>query len=213
MMFCGIPQVTLLGTRDDWQSLRTRLDKLLTIGVSADEKDASKHPQLHDWHTLLAPIMDNFLFAFDNPAHPANAEFFAHIATFESYGSGGQRRLNGWLAYFVPFDGSGRWSLAPTKAESCDWQGDSNELSGEEGAPKFPCPFEKMRSHRPVMNLDDIPTGVVSVDVTLTHLDGSETEAGIEAGIVGYRVVGENDTVQPEPGWWMLEKQAKGEKA
>ena len=44
---CGIPQVTLEGTRDDWELLRAKIEKLKTYGVECIA-----------WYHLLAPVLD-----------------------------------------------------------------------------------------------------------------------------------------------------------
>ena len=50
-------------------------------------------------------------------------------------------------------------------------------------------------------------TARVSVPGTLVDDLGAKMEVGIEAGMVGYKVVGEGrDMVKLEQGWWMLMK-------
>lgn len=87
---CGIPEVTLTGTVDDWALLRR---KALTLA----EFD------LEWWTALLAPLLDEFVAA---AAGRPDVEFWRHVFK-DSSGSGGTK-IRGWILLLFPYvtDGS-----------------------------------------------------------------------------------------------------------
>jgi hypothetical protein len=90
-MLCGIPSVTLLREKQDWEKLLKKIDKLLEYG----------HPTTK-WHKLLKPILSRFVAAFDAPDSQANLDFWANIASVEMNGSGaGDGLLSGWITAFL----------------------------------------------------------------------------------------------------------------
>ena len=94
MFCCGIPQVTLLGERSDYVKIKEKINK---IGTISDEL-------LAKWVALLHPIIDQMIFAFDEPEHVSHNNFWNSILTSEPYGSGSRSCITGWLATLVPFE-------------------------------------------------------------------------------------------------------------
>ena len=82
---CGIPTVTLLGTRDDWVQLRSRTKELLGL------------VDMMWWWQVLRPYMDSFVDSFDNVNQTLWKDFFHHNSE-----SGGDSVL-GWVLAFFPF--------------------------------------------------------------------------------------------------------------
>lgn len=94
---CGIPQVKLEGTKADWENLRGRIEKLKTYGVECVA-----------WYHLLAPVLDRFVGAFDDPNGEENINFWQRVAHKQSMGSG-PTRLSGWITAFCVFGSKGKW--------------------------------------------------------------------------------------------------------
>ena len=94
---CGIPQVTLEGAKADWELLRGKIDKLKTYGVECVA-----------WYHLLAPILDRFVRAFDDPNGSDNIEFWQRVAHEHNNGSG-PTFLSGWITAFCVFGKEGKW--------------------------------------------------------------------------------------------------------
>lgn len=88
---CGLPGVTLLGTLEDWKAIRTRADKLLEY--------ATGQPDLARWHTILTPVLDEFVQAYQGQV---DKEFWNAICNHIPGGSG-PSYISGWINAFIPF--------------------------------------------------------------------------------------------------------------
>jgi hypothetical protein len=83
---CGIPQVTLQGTKEDWAKLRDRTDAL------------GKRYELEWWTERLLPTLDMIA---DNAAGADNPELWRNIYKWNSR-SGGDV-ITGWITDFFPY--------------------------------------------------------------------------------------------------------------
>jgi len=90
---CGIPSITLLGQKSDYESLVARLEKLATLGREA-----------HAAARLLRPILTHFVSVFDAP--PA-VDFWSKICHYQA-GSGGEY-VGGWISAFSVWNKRGEW--------------------------------------------------------------------------------------------------------
>jgi hypothetical protein len=82
-MVCGLPSVTLLGTKGDWQKMLSRLERLKTFG---------EEPTL--WYGLLKPAFTKFVETFDDPESVQIKDFWQKIAHY----SGGGMRAPSYLS-------------------------------------------------------------------------------------------------------------------
>jgi hypothetical protein len=96
-MRCGLPQVTLLGTPEDWQQLRERTSRLLEF--DCDQRFMKK------WHQMLDPIMEQFI---KSSQGQPNLKWWNQITNHVSKGSG-VSYYSGWLTVFNVFDEHGSW--------------------------------------------------------------------------------------------------------
>mmetsp|Transcript_62995 Transcript_62995/g.117148 ORF Transcript_62995/g.117148 Transcript_62995/m.117148 type:complete len:395 (-) Transcript_62995:145-1329(-) len=94
---CGIPQVTLLGTVQDWQTLRRKVDKLLDYDLQDERMSA--------WHKLLVPVLDNFV---SSVMGQVDLEFWDVVCSHHGGGSG-PSYLSGWVTVFAAFNKDGKW--------------------------------------------------------------------------------------------------------
>ncbi|KAL1949118.1 hypothetical protein VTO73DRAFT_10924 [Trametes versicolor] len=95
---CGIPTVTLEGTKADWERIVKRLERLYELG---DEPSA--------WAIMLYPILRRFVSAFDgNP----DTEFWKHVV-YRQQEYCGQDDLSGWLTAFCMWTCEGKWKAGP----------------------------------------------------------------------------------------------------
>ena len=96
---CGIPHVTLLGKKDDWEQIVRRIEKLKEYG-----------PETTAWYHLLKPVVSRFARAFDNDVADSadNREFWNGVVHWRPGGSG-PTYLSGWLTAFCAFSHKGKW--------------------------------------------------------------------------------------------------------
>lgn len=95
---CGIPNVTLLGTPDDWVCLRAKLDRLLEFDIPGEGL-------MEKWHGWLAYICDNLVVS----ANGGDClEFWDKVAC-NCGGGSGPSFISGWLSTFAVFSAKGDW--------------------------------------------------------------------------------------------------------
>jgi Domain of unknown function (DUF4419) len=94
VMLCGIPNVSLDGTKQDWLEIESRLAKL----DSWDDKTRA-------WRRMLAPVISKFVRAFDGEV---DSKFWSHIVHHRSFGSGSSI-ISGWITAFSVFAENGKW--------------------------------------------------------------------------------------------------------
>ena len=97
---CGIPSVTLLGVKEDWQTLLERLEKLRILGNEPTQ-----------FYALLKPVLTRFVRMFNDPESDDIKDFWSRIA-HESRGSG-SHRISGWITAFSFWDQDGKSLYAP----------------------------------------------------------------------------------------------------
>ncbi|KAL4879906.1 hypothetical protein BJY04DRAFT_192647 [Aspergillus karnatakaensis] len=205
VLTCGIPSVTLLGQKEDWEKLVKRLDKLSTLG-----DEPARFAQ------LLRPILNYFVASFANPQPPEVLDFWAKCAHEKSMGSGPDY-LSGWVSVFCFWDADGKLlshetiypaSSAEFKARDTEW-----DLSGA-------------LSRR--VDTEDVPTGVASVPLSVDD-NGTSYDTTMVAGLAGIRAVSTGailekpwsrngsvsdtqetglDAIQPVSGWVMYGKKS-----
>ena len=94
---CGIPDITLLGTPDDWKEIRSRIKRL-------DDLD------LGWWREMLEPVLDEFVNASEGRV---NRDFWLDMVNKYAEAGPGVRgcgavvelpaQYNGWFTVFFPF--------------------------------------------------------------------------------------------------------------
>ncbi|KAG0338179.1 hypothetical protein BG000_004414 [Podila horticola] len=165
---CGLPAVTLLGEKGDWEKLLIRIEKLAEYGEETTQ-----------WRNLLKAVLTGFVKTFNNPDSEETKDFWMRISQRE-FGGSGPSYISGWITAFCFFSSEGV-SLY------------KNNYGVKLGDTAF---------HH--VQTDDIPMGYADVPVLLDE-NGRETKAVMVAGLVGIRVTGNHDTVQPQPAWWISE--------
>ena len=86
MTCCGIPSITLQGTKEDWISIKSRATAALS------------HFELDWWLPELLPVLDHFIGTFDGMI---DTKFWESIYKFENE-SGGPY-TSGWINVFFPY--------------------------------------------------------------------------------------------------------------
>lgn len=93
---CGIPNVTLLGTVEDYLKLRAQIDNLLQYDLNGNIKI---------WHGYLTSVCDQLIETRKGNIDP---NFWNTICSHLGGGSG-PRYISGWIASFAAFDVDGKW--------------------------------------------------------------------------------------------------------
>ncbi|GJJ78993.1 hypothetical protein EMPS_11352 [Entomortierella parvispora] len=101
---CGLPSVTLLGEREDWEKMLERIEKLKEYGEETTL-----------WYSLLKPVLTGFVNTFNHPEAKATKDFWQKIAHHKSGGSG-PSYLSGWITAFCFFDNDGVSLYRPPSA-------------------------------------------------------------------------------------------------
>ncbi|KAF7291754.1 CBM1 domain-containing protein [Mycena chlorophos] len=225
---CGIPRVTLLGEKEDWEDLLTRIEKLKEYGIETIA-----------WYHLLRPVLARFVQAFDNPGSKANVDFWERVV--HHHKSSGVSFYSGWINAFCVFDAQGRWIGHPLRTDFTARKSPESLSASDfwriytKAKGHFPSPNSKHNSPDPALFLDgtqyhilhshQVPCGHADVDVVLFGSAGP-TGAGegrrvtILAGILAMRVgdmceyeewnaggrglkagEGEGDLLEPVPAW------------
>jgi hypothetical protein len=213
---CGLPSVTLLGEKRDWEAILTKLERIPTFG---------KQPT--QWYQLLKPVIARFVGTFDAPESEQTKDFWQKIAHYSGGGSG-PTYLSGWITAFCFWSEKGTLlfpaeGIAPEDTVMKTYFGDKTPRLALDG----------VLYHR--IDSSDVPPGYVSVPVKVDD-NGNEYNTFMVAGSVGMRVwssgdmlvprptyVWQNgrseeqkkeemedpglDTVQPESGWWIFKMQ------
>ncbi|OQR89033.1 hypothetical protein THRCLA_09955 [Thraustotheca clavata] len=91
---CGIPYVNLLGTVEDWENIRTRIEKLKDFGDCMSE-----------WVTMLGRVLDQFVLAAKGQAYVAFWQRICHNIE----GHSGPSYICGWISVFCVFNEEGNW--------------------------------------------------------------------------------------------------------
>ncbi|KAE9400004.1 hypothetical protein BT96DRAFT_993460 [Gymnopus androsaceus JB14] len=187
---CGIPQVTLEGTTEDWKLILARIEELKGYGKYTTA-----------WYNLLKPVISRLISAFEAPDHPDNLKFWGNVASEDHEGSGSPT-LKGWANAFCVFGEKGNW-LGREPGE---------ELRETYSDLKPRLVLDSVSYHS--VALCDIPASIISVDVKLDD-NGELFDTTMVAGLVGYQVTDTEEVktalLKPFSGWWMFIKRSQEE--
>ncbi|KAG1754475.1 hypothetical protein EDB19DRAFT_1925451 [Suillus lakei] len=210
---CGIPLVTLLGERHDWEVILERLERLKLYSIETIA-----------WYHLLHPIISRFVAAFDAPSSPQNLDFWSKVAHYEGGGTG-PTYLSGWITAFCVFNEQGVWQGPPLNAERTREDAPKKLLRPADpralSAAQFAAMYTIRGAWRPFLVLDGMPYPMIDdecVPCGYAHLDvklddnGKLFDTVIVAGAVGAQICsndkselfrnGMRDSVRPVVGYW-----------
>ena len=180
MLICGIPSVTLLGERADWEDILKRLDKLPELG---DEPAT--------FATLLRPVLRHFVASFDPEPSPAVKDFWSKIA--HKTGGSGPYFLSGWITAFCFWNEDGK-----SLYHRHDTNGPQRPVSLQvfEGR-QAGCELDNVLYHR--VDTDHIPSGFASVPVVVDD-NGALYDTKMVAGSFGIQVTSSGNMLDDDYG-------------
>jgi hypothetical protein len=174
---CGIPEITLLGTADDWASMIPRVRQYAEYG-------------LETWSAALVPVLEQIA---ASAAGDANVDFWRSFFRYES--GSGPAELTGWIVTLFPYlvaeaetktlrpnEYLGTWQERFRTAESRKGRMDWNDLQGPA--------------------IERIPEGLVSAPVRCEDLITGEThDLRFIAGMFGVDQDPETRALTTAFGW------------
>lgn len=193
-IICGLPSVTLLGTKDDWQALHDKLERLAEFG---DEPAA--------YQSRLDPILSRFVASFDEPDGDETVAFWNNIVLAESAVSCGAPPyyIGGWLTGFWYWDANGE--AFARNEDGLELDGVAYARIGVEDLPVgyAQAPFI-MRDFRDVERFEAmVLAGTVGKRITEGYPEGyleAYERAGADAGAL-VEDAEQHSTLQPGSGW------------
>lgn len=218
MLCCGIPSVTLMGEKEDYEEILKRIDYL----------DKFEHKDLTAWAKLLrAVVMKAFVAAFEMGADEAKktevAKTWNLIAHHHSMGSG-PTYLSGWITAFSFFGKSGEPVMDGYNRDTPDMDTEFfGAIKKNEQVPGLLGTGDQFG----LIDTTDIAPGILEVDIKVIGLrpdPGEEVDIVVVAGSIGMgqgqlkegkegvevhfenTPETEDDTVFPVNGWWIVEK-------
>ncbi|KAK5584757.1 hypothetical protein RB653_006374 [Dictyostelium firmibasis] len=100
-LMCGLPELTLLGTVDDWVNVKNRVEKLKEFDFKGNKDGGC----MKSWTELLSPIINEII---DSVNGKPDLQWWNRIANQEGGGSG-PRYISGWITAFCVFNNDGKW--------------------------------------------------------------------------------------------------------
>lgn len=180
---CGIPQVVLEGTADDWEKLAERTRDLGRFG-------------LNWWTTALTPVLDEFVAASRGQV---NVQFWQSIYKLDG-GSGGPY-TNGWITAFFPYLKNRQTGMATNRNP---WLARGGKEMQELLYP--PTKTDPHRfGHGPTT--EAFPGGLARAPFLWNYL-GHSIEMELLGGFVGVRQDADTLRLRPEIGWAVREQTA-----
>lgn len=197
MLSCGLPSVTLVGEKDDWALIITRLAKLTSFRVETAQ-----------FATLLKPVVSRFIKSFDEPTSRETLDFWQRIA-HTSGGGSGPTYYSGWITAFCFWDKDGKCMYRLPSGK-----GNSQTLGHHFGrhGPSQHLRLDGVIYHQ--VESGHVPPGFLSMPVEVDD-NGYLFDSLMVAGSVGMHCSssGEElaegksgfDIVAPQTGWWIFE--------
>ncbi|KAF8172268.1 hypothetical protein BJ912DRAFT_994114 [Pholiota molesta] len=177
---CGIPSITIEGSKQDWEKILLRIDKLEELG---QEPTA--------WAALLRPILGQFVRAIEGKE---NIEFWKKIVSYDDVCGGPY--VSGWIATFCVWSDKGKWMGPRLPCE-----GHPSQYAIWARGRGMDGKSQEVRSAS--LHIGRLPVGFCDVELTLKYpKPKGDVKCTIVAGNVAVDV--EGVTVRPAPGWFMF---------
>ncbi|KAK5580419.1 hypothetical protein RB653_000436 [Dictyostelium firmibasis] len=171
---CGLPEVTIYGTVDDWIDIKNRIEKLKDFDYP-DNKDGKC---METWSKMLHPIIDKIIESVNGTP---DTKWWNRIANTVGGGSG-PTYLTGWITAFCLFNNEG------------EWMGNNNKRRGRGDIEETEWIF---------VNTDKIPKGFLFVPVLIDD-NGKEYNTEFFAGHMCVSTSNDSKTIHPNIDWCIL---------
>ncbi|XP_064400332.1 uncharacterized protein LOC135346585 [Halichondria panicea] len=186
---CGIPEITLEGTADDWKKIR---EKVLFL----------KEYDLEWWVEALIPILEQFIAAASGSV---DREFWCKI--YHQYGGGVYKPgpfVTGWILTFFPYLNGNKRNEFLTL-----WQEEDPTQTGQ--VPAVPSPPRGVNADRfKGLAHYQFPPGIASAPFTWQNGIDPSSEVFPMHFYAGFMTISQDSTtmaVRPEIGWAVADDQ------
>ncbi|KAM9970342.1 hypothetical protein ACTFIR_002197 [Dictyostelium discoideum] len=181
---CGLPEVTLLGTVDDWIQLKERSLKLKEFNISHSDSSNSSSGDGDGDENLMSKWVDKYLLEIlDNFIESSNGKpnktWWNQIIDFRE--QSGSSVLSGWLSAFCLFKDDGSFE-------------DNAHLD---------CPQLYPETRWPKINCISIPNGFISTPIQLTDSNGNIFNSQLFSGHFASKIKN-NNTLIPSLDWFII---------
>ncbi|WP_427156943.1 DUF4419 domain-containing protein [Aliinostoc sp. HNIBRCY26] len=178
---CGIPEITLLGTVEDWQNICDRIPVMAEYDL--------------DWWTArLMPICQEFV---ETASGRPSLLFWRSI--YKPQAVYGGELITGWLSDLFPYI-----KHSVTKAPSVrNPVLEIDRCSLPNSSPSSEQPFSH-GTHG--ISANSLPLGISKAPFRLQLADSQEYFLELIAGFIGVRQDSQSQTLQPEIGWAVCER-------
>ncbi|EGC30711.1 hypothetical protein DICPUDRAFT_157533 [Dictyostelium purpureum] len=171
---CGLPEVTLLGSVDDWVDIKNRFCRFKDYDCKTN--------QMNQWSELLNPVLDKFIeTAQGNP----DIKWWNSISRYN--GVSGGPYITGWITCFCIYDITGKY-VGDRKDESMvPPRGEEKELSGK----------------WLTLKANQLIKGYVSTPVVLKDINGICYNSELYCGHITVDILDKN-TLKPNLDWCLV---------
>merc|ERR1719486_1736966 len=205
---CGFPEITLDGSKADWQLLREKAEKLLSRKVERKFGE--------QWKRSLLPILDRFIAAFDGDTCMVfwNSMVYrgqwSYVTRGGAYGRGAEVTkyrsfVSGWINVFYPYVGEKKalrlneWAFEAYRGAGAALRQYQGVASAQETASN-----EVKKTLGP--RAQDFPVGLVDAPVVFRNVvKGTVHKMKFHAGFVGFEQDTETLCLSPVVGWFAQE--------
>jgi hypothetical protein len=193
---CGIPEITLEGTPEDWALLEKHATELAQFDLAW-------------WIDPLKPILAEFTKASKGEV---NADFWDNMVKYRSYSiiCSSQPFLSGWMLHFFPYyqGEPNPWVANPAQVKQFETAFTSTEKGKKNLERKI---VEPEQFGLPTLTVSDLPSSMSAAPIEFNY---HETPYNYEllAGVIGIRQDDRTFALRPEFGWRVLDKGLKAVK-
>jgi hypothetical protein len=168
---CGLPSVTLLGEKGDWEDILERVQSLSKFG--------EEHEDLQIWNSLLSAVVTNFIRTFDAPDSERVVKFWQRTVHQFVDDYSGDKLITGWVQAFCFWAPDGSPLVARSiRYTTKDWR----TLIKEHGLD-----YWIYEARIGELEWANIPAGYVHAPIHM-KIDGFKFMAKAIAGSIGWTV-------------------------
>lgn len=178
---CGIPSITITGTKEDWQAIQSKLEMLYGLG-------------LNEWADNLKPIIQQFIDVFDGKMDKNHwNSIYKNASEYNGF------YISGWIIKFFPY------------TKSLDPKGVYDEKTGETRVKEIISPNKFMSGSRyelSTLSTDNFPSGVAKIDVLWNDFFKNQShKIELYAGFFAIKQYPDK-TLEPFISWAVGEKES-----